>query len=345
MNGRSGRAPSIADVASRAGVSTTTVSHVISGKRPVNGRTAASVRRVMRQLGYVPNHSARSLRLGMSRTLGLVVPDISNPYFAELAKGAADAGEQRGFNLVLSHTGFDAAREARYLDVLRSGGIDGMVYAAGAPPSAGQLEELVRTFHVVVVDEELGSVPVDTVVSDHEGGGRLAGEHLRNLGHRQILTIEGPAGLDSSSRRARGFASAFAGVEARLEPVAGDYRPESAVAAVEAALTDGFPWFTAVFAENDLMALAAIETLTDRGYRVPEDVSVLGYDDIALAALVRPALTTVRQPVYRMGWVAADRLVASLLGEGPPDPIKVVLDVELVVRGTSGRPRSQEVSA
>lgn len=345
MKGSLTRGPSIADVADRAGVSATTVSHVISGKRPVNGRTAASVRRVMRELGYVPNHRAQSLRLGMSHTLGLVVPDISNPYFAELAKGAADGGERRGFNLVLSNTGFDAAREARYLDVLRGGGIDGMVYAAGAPPSSEQLAGLVRTFHVVVVDEELAAVTADTVVSDHEGGGRLAGEHLRDLGHRRILTIKGPEELDSSQRRARGFASEFTGVEARLDSVSGDYRPEGAVSAIEAALAHGKPWFTAVFAENDLMAVAVIETLTRRGYRVPEDVSVLGYDDIALAALVSPALTTVRQPVYRMGWVAADRLVASLLGEGSPDAIKVVLDVELVVRRSTTRPRGEEALA
>ncbi len=343
MKAPSERGPSIADVARRAGVSATTVSHVVSGKRPVNGRTAASVRRVMRELGYVPNQRAQSLRLGMSRTLGLVVPDISNPYFAELAKGAADAGEQRGFNLVLTNTGFGAAREARYLDVLRGGGIDGMVYAAGAPPSRGRLAELVRVFHVVVVDEELPEVSADTVVSDHEGGGRLAGEHLLELGHRRILTITGPDELDSSRRRARGFASAFEGVEARLESVPGDYRPDSAVSAIRAELDGGLPWFTAVFAANDLMALAAIEALTDRGYRVPEDVSVLGYDDIALAALVYPSLTTVRQPVYRMGWVAADRLVGSLMGEGSPEAIKVVLDVELVVRGSSASPRSQEV--
>lgn len=336
--------PSIGDVASQAGVSPTTVSHVISGKRPVSVETTAAVRRAMLELGYVPNHVAQSLRRGMSRTLGLLVPDISNPYFAELAKGAEDAGESRGFNLVLCNTNFDAERETRYLDVLRGGGIDGMLYAAGEPPSSEHVAQVARTFQLVIVDEELPGVDADTVVSDNETGGRLAGEHLRDLGHRNVLVISGPSYMESTPLRTRGFTEAFARVEARLDTAEGDYRPESAAAAVQAALGEsGAPWFTGVFAANDLMALAAIEVLRATGIRVPEDVSVVGYDDTPLAALVRPALTAVRQPVYRMGWVAAERLATVLSGDASPAPTKVVLDVELMVRQTSAPPR-EEVS-
>lgn len=335
--------PSIADVAARAGVSSTTVSHVISGKRPVSDRTAKLVQRAMRELGYVPNHAARSLRLGNTRSLGLLVPDISNPYFAELAKGAEDAGEGKGYNLVLCNTSFDAEREARYLNVLRGGGVDGMIYAAGAPPAAEHVAALASTFPLVVVDEELPDVAADTIVSDNERGGLLAGEHLRDLGHREILIVDGPPSLASPPLRAKGFRSAFAGVEARIDQVDGDFRPESATASVEAALAGGTPWFSAIFAANDLMALAAIEVLTVAGIRVPEDVSVVGYDDTMLAALVRPALTTVRQPVYRMGAVAAERLADRLIGNAPRAPEKVVLDVELVVRQTSVAPTTAEV--
>jgi LacI family transcriptional regulator len=288
----------------------------------------------MKELSYVPNHAARSLRLGITRTLGLLVPDISNPYFAELAKGAEDAGEREGYNLVLCNTSFDGEREARYLDVLRSGGVDGMIYAAGAPPAPERVAALARTFPLIIVDEELPGVDADTVVSDNERGGRLAGEHLRDLGHRDILVIDGPPELASTPLRARGFRNAFAGVETRLVEVQGDYRPESARAAVSAALDDAAPWFTAVFAANDLMAIAAIEVLAGAGVRVPEDVSVVGYDDTRLAALVRPALTTVRQPVYEMGATAAERLAKRLAGDGANKPRKLVLDVELVVRQT-----------
>jgi LacI family transcriptional regulator, galactose operon repressor len=336
--------PSINDVAMKAGVSSTTVSHVISGKRPVSDRTAALVQRAMSELGYVPNHAARSLRLGITRSLGLLVPDISNPYFAELAKGAEDAGEAKGYNLVLCNTSFDPEREARYLDVLRGGGVDGMIYAAGAPPAAGTVAQLARTFPLIIVDEELAGVEADTVVSDNERGGRLAGAHLRDLGHREVLVINGPADLASTPLRARGFRSAFADAEARLVEVEGDYRAESATLAVQAALRGESPWFTAVFAANDLMALAAIEVLTVAGIQVPHDVSVVGYDDTALAALVRPALTSVRQPVYRMGTVAAERLAERLSGAPPRKVEKLVLDVELVVRQTSVAARRDEAS-
>jgi LacI family transcriptional regulator len=333
------RPPSIADVAAKAGVSSTTVSHVISGKRPVSARAAAVVQRAMSELGYVPNHAARSLRLGNTRSLGLLIPDISNPYFAELAKGAEDAGEGKGYNLVLCNTSFDGEREARYLNVLRGRGVDGMIYAAGAPPASVHVAALASTFPLIIVDEELPDVPADTVVSDNERGGRLAGEHLRDLGHRNVLVIDGPANLASTPLRAKGFGAAFEGVEARIEEVEGDYRAESATAAVESALSGAQPWFTAIFAANDLMALAAIETLTAAGIRVPDDVSVVGYDDTRLAGLVRPGLTTVRQPVYRMGAVAAERLADRLSGDAAPGPAqKLVLDVELVVRQTSVAP-------
>jgi LacI family transcriptional regulator len=333
---------SIADVARLAGVSPTTVSHVISGRRPVSERTAAAVAQAMQELGYVPNRAARSLRHGMSQTLGLLVPDISNPYFAELARGAEDAVEARGFNLLLCNTAFDPEREARYLDVLRGRGVDGMLYAAGAPPSSERLAQVARTFRLVIVDEELPGVPVETVVSDNERGGQLAGQHLHELGHRAVLAIGGPPALTSSPLRARGFAAAFDG-DARIETVDGDYRAESATAAVRAALDGGPRWFTAIFAANDLMALAAIEVLAQDGLRVPRDVSVVGYDDTVYAALVRPALTTVRQPVYRMGWVAAERLMGALNGDDEQDS-KVVLDVELVVRQTTAPPREVEVT-
>jgi LacI family transcriptional regulator len=333
---------SIADVAAAAGVSPTTVSHVISGKRPVSAETAEAVHSAMGRLGYVPNHAAQSLRRGMSRTLGLLVPDIANPYFAELARGAEDAGEQRGFNLVLCNTDFDAERESRYLDMLRGGGVAGMIYAAGSPPDTARIEAVAGSFRLVAVDEELPGVIADTVVSDNEHGGRLAGEHLARLGHRRNLVVDGPAELRSAIDRGRGFRGALDPASVEIGAVTGDYRATSATEAVAAELAGRGPWFTAVFAANDLMALGALEALTAAGLRVPEDVSVVGFDDTVLASIVRPALTTIRQPVYRMGWVAADRLAGALDADNPPEPCKTVLDVELVARQTTAAPRAEE---
>lgn len=327
---------SIAQVALLAGVSQTTVSHVVSGKRPVNHQTAARVRDAMKQLGYVPNHAARSLRSGMTRTIGLLVPDISNPYFAGLAKGAEDAAESLGFSVVICSTEFDHAREAKYLNILRSGVVDGMIYAAGAPPSHSRLAEVARAFPMAVADEELPELVVTTVVSDNLKGGELVGDHLRQLGHRVALYIGGPLELVTTQRRLEGFERAFnADGTAHIEQRQGDYREPTGYEAVREELAERGRWFSAVFAGNDLMAIGAMRALDEAGLVVPSDVSVVGYDDVPLAALLRPGLTTVRQPVYGIGRAAAEQLILGLLAPKRPPAARLVLDVEFIERQTT----------
>jgi LacI family transcriptional regulator len=323
----------MAEVAALAGVSLTTVSHVLSGKRPVRAATAERVRRALAELEYVPNHAGRSLRSAVTSTVSLLLPDISNPYFAELAKGAEDATEAEGFNLVLCNTDFNREREARYLTVLRGGAFDGMIYVAGAPPPRRRLSELARSFPLTVADEELNGLSAVTVVSDNFGGGRLAGEHLAGLGHTRVLYVGGPRALRTTELRRDGLLEGL-GARAALRERYGDYREPSGYEAVRAELR-GRRSFTAVFAGNDLMALGAIRALQEAGKDVPEDVSVVGYDDISLAALVRPALTTIRQPVYDIGRAAAEQLLIRLRRGHQGPPAKLVLDVELVVRATS----------
>ena len=327
---------SIAEVAAAANVSVTTVSHVVSGNRPVSAATTARVQRTMKQLGYVPNHAAKSLRSGSTRIIGLLIPDISNPYFAELAKGVEDAAEEFGFGVVICSTQFDRKREARYLDVLRGGAIDGMIYAAGAPPSGGRLAQMARAFPMAIADEELVDVRATTVVSDNRRGGELVGEHLRELGHRAALYISGPIALATSHRRLEGFRRGFA--DGRIELRLGDYREGSGVRAVQEELAEGGRWFTAIFAGNDLMALGALRSLAAAGLSVPGDMSIVGYDDIALASLVRPALTSVRQPVYGIGHAAAQQLISGLR-RGDMRPItRLELEVQLIERETTGVP-------
>jgi len=331
------RTASIADVAARAGVSPTTVSHVISGNRPVSARTAAVVRRAMAELDYVPNHAARSLRSGSTRMLGLLVPDIGNPYFADLARGAEDGAQANGYRLVLGNTGFDAARELEYLQALRAGHVDGIVYATGGMPPSDQLVEVIDRFLVVLADEEVPGLAVDTIISDGERGGRLAGEHLRDLGHREILAIDGPPGLASSADRARGFDAVFAGGAGDVTHVRGDYVRDAAADAVRAALRRG-ETFTAVFAANDLMAVGALDALAHAGLAAPDDVSLVSFDDTSLATLVRPALTAVRQPVRAIGRAAAEHLITAIDHPAGRPPERIVLDVELVVRDSTAPP-------
>jgi LacI family transcriptional regulator len=339
LQARDGKQASIADVAERAGVSATTVSHVLSGKRPVSEQTAVRVRRAMNDLRYVPNHSAKSLRSGSTQSIGLVIPDISNPYFAELAKGAEDAADAHGVNLVLCNTDLSRDREERYLTVLRGGAFDGMIYVAGARPLEQRLLKIARSFPLTVADEELNGVAAATIVSDHLKGGKLVGAHLRELGHRRVLYVGGPPELRSTADRGRGLREGL-GAAGVVVSEFGDYRRQSAYDIVRGALSGASFDFTAVFAGNDLMAVGVLAALADAGIDVPAAVSVVGYDDVYLAQLVTPPLTTVRQPVYGIGRAAAEQLIRLTVGGDGNAQKRTILDVELVVRASTAEARA-----
>jgi LacI family transcriptional regulator len=332
------RLASIKDVAAEAGVSPTTVSHVLSGKRPVNDETATRVRAVVARLGYVPASLARSLQAGSTSVIGLLVPDISNTFFAELARGVEHAAHDLGYGVILCNTEFDPDREDRYLDLIRSRFIDGMVYAAGSPPSKKRLETLLGRFPIALADEEvegLEEAPIAT--ADHRSGGRLVGQHLRDLGHRRALALTGPKDLKSSIERAQGFKEAFGG---SVTEVVGDFKESSGYAAVQSSVVDGRLPYTAIFAANDLMAFGAIAALAEAGLRVPTDISVAGFDDIRAAALTAPALTTVYQPAYDVGRTATAQLLQYVArGELPPAS-RHILPVELKVRASTAPPPS-----
>lgn len=324
----------ISQVAVLASVSVTTVSHVLSGKRPVSAVTATRVRAAMDELGYMPNHAAKSLASGLTRTIGLVIPDISNPYFARLAKGVGDAADAAGFSVVMCDTDFDPSREARCLDVLRGRAIDGMVYAAGAPPATRSLALLARAFPMAIADEELPGVDATSVVADNERGGELAGAFLRSLGHRAALYIRGPETLATTMHRWDGFQRGFG--PGRIDACEGDYREASGYAAVTERLDPRDRRFTAIFASNDLMAIGAIRAVLASGLRVPEDLSVMGFDDAAVARYVRPALTTIHQPVYEIGYAAAEQLIGRIRRGGAGPVARMKLDVTLIERETTG---------
>ncbi|WP_328351428.1 LacI family transcriptional regulator [Streptomyces sp. NBC_00445] len=332
-------AASIKDVAAAAGVSPTTVSHVLSGNRPVNEETATRVRGVVNRLGYVPASLARSLQAGSTSVIGLLIPDISNTFFAELAKGAEDAAHDLGYGLILCNTEFDADREDRYLGMIRSRFIDGMVYASGSPPSRRRLEALMGKFPIALADEEVEGLEGALIATaDHEAGGRLVGEHLRSLGHRRVLMLTGPGALPSSVARANGFVEAFRG---EVVERVGDFKEASGYVLVDKLLQDGGLDCTAVFAANDLMAFGALTALRDAGLSVPQDVSVVGFDDIRAASLSHPSLTTVHQPAYDVGRTATAQLLQYVSrGEIPPAS-RHTLPVELKVRGSTAPPTTR----
>lgn len=324
--------PSIREVARLSGVSITTVSHALSGKRPVNAATAGRVRDAVAELGYVPATTARNLRTNRTDVIGLILPDIANTFFSRLAQGVEDAANEAGFSLILCDTDFDAAREDRYLDLLRSRFIDGLVYIAGSQPGTHRLGALVSGFPVVLADEDVATVPgAGRVSADHRQGGRLAGLHLRHLGHRDALVVAGPAGLRSSDERILGFREHFPAAIL----TAGDFTESGGHRAVTDALATGVR-FSAVFAVNDLMAIGAMAALRDAGVSIPTQVSIVGYDDIPLVDRLSPALTTIRQPAYEIGRLAARQLLDRLLDDAPLG--EAILPVELIVRASTAVP-------
>ncbi len=250
----------IRDVAERAGVSTTTVSHVVNRTRKVDPRTAARVEAAVEELGYRPNALARSMRRGRTHTVGIVVPDIANPFFGDLVRSLEDHMFEAGYSAIICNSDGDQVKEAAYLEVLLSKKVDGLLLIAASQSSEG-LRHLVDSGPpTIVVDRELGDLPVSQVLVENHRGGYLAGRHLLELGHRDIAVIAGPGGTGTSARRLEGFRGATdeAGVTIDEQRIfRGDFRAASGRAAMEGWLGSGSPP-TAVFAENDLMAVGAL---------------------------------------------------------------------------------------
>ncbi len=336
-------APTIRDVATRAGVSATTVSHVLNGTRRVLPETEARVRDAMSALGFRANALARSMRHGQTYTVGIVQPDIANPFFADVARALEDAMFAQGYSAIFCNTDRDPMKEARYVDVLLSKQVDGLVLI-----SAGGASERLRDLALggppmVLVDRDIEGMGVSTVMVDDHDGGRQAGRFLLGLGHRRMAVIGGPDRLRPSARRLSGFEEALAEHAVGLDPrmvVQGDFRAESGHEAMRQLLRLGVP-VDAVFAENDLMALGAIRALHEAGLGVPVDVSVMGFDDIAVGLGVSPTLTTVAQPIEDIAATAL-RLLFDRLRDPDAPPERVVLPVALVARDSCA-PRAASV--
>ena len=330
----------IRDVAQRAQVSTTTVSHVVNRTRRVDPATAARVEAAIEELGYRPNALARSMRRGQTHTVGIVVPDIANPFFGHLARALEDAMFEAGYSAIICNSDGDRRKEAQYIDALLSRQVDGLLLIAASQSTEG-MHALLRTGRpVVIVDRELDDLDVSQVMVENRRGGYLAGRHLLELGHRDIGVVAGPGGLGTSARRLDGFRQALdeEGVELDPERVhRGDFRAASGRAATETWLHSTSPP-SAVFAENDLMAIGVLAAAHAAGLDVPSDLSVVGFDGIAFGADVTPPLTTIAQSISDVGATAVELLLERLQDAAPPR--RVELPVALLVRGSSGAPGS-----
>lgn len=325
----------IKDIARLAGVSTATVSKVVNGKdERISEATRQRVLKVIEEQHYVPNRVASSMVTKQTKTLGLVIPDIANPFFPELARGAEDYAQEAGYTLILCNSDNELDKEDTYIAMLQEKMVDGLIFTASSRRTEVSSALSRVRIPVITVDRQIEGLSAQSkIVVDNDRGAFKAVDHLIRRGYRKIFHLAGPMTSRPAKQRYAGYLQAHER-HALLPPeghlLEGEYVPSWGVAAVERLIADGKD-FDAVFCDNDLIAIGAMKTLIRAGYRVPEDVGVVGYDDIYLAALVNPGLTTVRQPIYEMGNSAARQLIA-MIEDNPKESQEITLATELVVR-------------
>jgi DNA-binding LacI/PurR family transcriptional regulator len=324
--------PTMEDVAARAGVSRALVSLVMRGSPKVSATRRSAVLAAAAELGYSPHAMARSLASRTSHVLGVMVSDLHNPFWAEVVDGLDLHSRAAGFELVINTGGMDPSRERQALASLASFRPAGIALLGPVVPSSA-VEAAAQEGPLVLVSRSSRLSIVDTVNDDGKTGSALAVDHLVSLGHREIVHIDGGNGSQAAPRRT-GYRLAMERHGLAPRVVRGEYTEAAGAAAIRSLTTP----FTAVIAANDLNAVGVLSALAELGLRVPEDVSVVGYDNTWLAALRHIGLTTIDQPRHEMGRLAAEALAARVRGEAPK-PARLVVQPSLVVRATTAPPR------
>jgi LacI family transcriptional regulator len=350
----------IADVARRARVSTATVSRVLAGMGGARPETRDRILAAAHELEYRPSAVARSLRQGTTKSLGLIITDIENPFFPQLVRAVEDAAREQGYAVLLCNASDDPERESGYLDLLVERRVDGVIIAASS--LGGRHREWLSDppLPVVLVNSVARGVHLPSITSDNRLGGRLAAEHLLALGHRRLAVLTaGPRNADAPDRLAgvRRATTAAGIADDALVVALGEPDVRGGEAAANEVL-DRCPDITGIVAYNDLMAIGAMRAIRARGLDVPRQVSVIGFDDVPIAPYTDPPLTTIAQEIGALGAWAVARLVERLTadaGEAPlggaadvggavavtthatdPAPVRAVVPVRLVERSSTG---------
>lgn len=338
----------IRDVASRAEVSIATVSRVVNGNRPVHPAIRERVLKAVEELNYRPNFLARGLRQRNTCMIGLITPDNSNPFYAEVARAVEDAGFATGYSVILCNTDLSQEKQLAYLDVLLSHKVDGVILINGVMLINGTmltnmedtipqgLENLLAEHIPILFTNTDTLLPdADQIMVDNHQGGYLAGQYLLKLNHRRIgcIALEQPNFYNKP--RIVGFRQALAeqGIELTIESfTTGNGRYDSGYKATQE-LIQRLPDLTAIFVFNDLMALGAMNALRAQGKQVPDDVSIIGFDDIFYASTVEPGLTTIAQPITAIGQESITQLINRIQQPEKP-PAHILLPVELIERAS-----------
>lgn len=327
---------SIKDVAREAEVSTATVSHVINNTRFVSDAVRARVLQAIEQCRYYPNAHARSLASGNSRILGLIISDITNPFFPELVKSIEAAAFEQGYDVVLSNTNYDAERTSHYVRRFIERKVAGVALMTSEMDKS-LIEELARReVSVVFLDSGEAGLHMSNLRVGYETGIKQAILHLAELGHCNIAFIGGPAHLRSARRRLEAFRQTMREIlpDSPEQIFQGDFKIEGGKLAAQNMLAAAGELPTAVIAANDLMAFGAISEMRAAGLNVPQDVSVVGFDNIAFSSVTEPALTTVNLPRRKLGQMAVEALITTL-SNATQHGVEIEIPTELIVRQTT----------
>ena len=332
--------PTSHDVAKKAGVSVATVSRVLNGSPLVTESARHKVLRAVKVLNYQPNRAAQRLRAGRSHVIGLIISDIQNPFFTSIVRGIEDVAHQHDYSLVLCNSDEDPEKEKLYINVMRSEEVAGVILASASEANP-QVDDLIAyNIPVVAIDRQIDNRQIDSVLAANINGARAATNHLIQLGHRCIGFVGLPLTRTPGKERYEGYRRALR--EHNL-PVSHDFvciadaKQQGGYESARDILTQQ-PCVTALFVANNLMTLGALDAIRERGLKIPDDISIIGFDDMPWANLLQPPLTAIAQPTYELGKRAAEMLLGRLKERDKPVTHEH-LETRLIVRGSTSQPR------
>lgn len=335
----------IYDIAKKANVSAMTVSKVINNTGRISEPTREKIRRVMEELNYVPNSTARSLVLQQTNTLFLLITDITNPFYTTLARGAEDAARESGYKLLFGNSDENPEKEQEYIDTILATRADGVLMAPAGDSSCDHLKLLQKhKIPFVLLDREVPGIEADTVLGDSREGARLLVQHLIDLGHRRIALVNGPHDISSARERYNGYRDALKQNGIPCDPTL--FLEVSYQSKQDGTIED---WLcstlaekpTAIFAGNNFLALSLIRLLHNKGLDVPRDISIVCFDELEPGLVVHPFLTVAAQQSYQFGFLGA-RMLIDRIRDGSLPPKKIILPTEIVIRESAGELKTKD---
>ncbi|WP_099352571.1 LacI family DNA-binding transcriptional regulator [Fredinandcohnia onubensis] len=327
----------IYDIAKKANVSPMTVSRVINNAGNISEKTKEKVEKVIKELNYIPNNAARSLTLKHSKILSLLITDITNPFFTKVARGAEDKAKQMGYRLLLSNSDENLVKESEYIDMLLSSGVDGVLIAPTGDDSNKNLKTLIKhKIPFVLIDRQVKDIECDIVLGDNYEGTRRLMTHLIDHGHTKIALINGPKNISTSQLREQSFKDTLKIYEIPINEKLLfnlSFKQNDARDVIEKLLVlPDAERPTAIFAGNNFIAIDIMKILYEKNLRIPEDLSIVCFDDPDPVPDYKPFLTLASQPAYEFGYLGIQLLIERIEKKGPADSRRIVLPSETLIR-------------